>query len=295
MFIGTSTALVTPFTSDGKGVDTQALTNLIKFQLDNGVRTLVFLGTTGEPATMSLEEKLQVIETACEIKKKNYYKIIVGIGSNCTNNCVDFFNKIKHFDIDGILAVTPYYNKATQEGIYQHYACIAKSINLPIICYNVPARTGVNMLPSTFKRLAKEFVNIRHMKEASGNMQQVGEYIKVANEVGGIILSGDDHINLPSIALGAKGTISVVSNVIPSGIVALTEACLNGKYEVARKLHFKYLDLTDNLFSEVNPIPVKKATQLMGLTNGVVRLPLTQLSAENEKSLTKVMKRFKLC
>ena len=292
MFEGTGTALVTPFTKDG--IDFSALENLIEFQIKNGVNYLVILGTTGEPTTMTLEEKILVIDFTIK-KVAGRCKVIVGAGSNSTMHAIELCKLAEEHKADGVLVVTPYYNKANQEGIYQHYAAIAKSITTPIICYNVPCRTAVNMLPETFKRLISEFKNIVAIKEASGNMQQIIEYVVTTTNSHAIVLSGDDFLTVPAISIGAKGIISVTSNIIPNLISIMTNAALSGDFKTAGEIQLQIQPLVSAMFCDVNPIPVKKATQLMKLTNGIVRLPLTELSAEKTSMLNKIMKEFKLC
>ena len=292
MFEGTGTALVTPFTKDG--VDFTSLENLIEFQIKNGVNYLVILGTTGEPATMSIDEKISVIDFTIK-KVAGRCNVIVGAGSNSTMHTIELCKLAEEHKADGVLVVTPYYNKANQEGIYQHYATIAKGVAIPIICYNVPCRTAVNMLPATFKRLVSDFKNIVAIKEASGNMQQIIEYVEVTNNSHSVVLSGDDSLTVPAISIGAKGIISVASNIIPNLIASMTKSALSGDFKTAGAMQVQIQSLVSVMFCDVNPIPVKKATQIMQLTNGILRLPLTELSEEKTLILNKIMREFKLC
>lgn len=292
MFEGAGTALVTPFTKDG--INFESLDKLIDFQLDGGIRNILVLGTTGEPATMTQDEKKSVVDYV--VKKVNHRaKVVVGVGCNCTQNTIDMCALFDDSGIDGLLVVTPYYNKANQEGLFQHYSTIAKSTQLPIIAYNVPYRTGVNMLPETFRRLVDKHSNIVGVKEASGNMQQIMEYISVLKGTNAIVLSGDDALTVPTIALGGYGIISVVSNIIPRQVSEMTNIALSGDIKTASEMQLTLLPLMKEIFCDVNPIPIKKATELMGLTNGFLRLPLTKLDAPKTKKLTNILKEFSLC
>ena len=292
MFEGAGTALVTPFTKDG--IDFESLDKLIDFQLDGGIRNILVLGTTGEPTTMTQDEKKSVVDYV--VKKVNHRaKVVVGVGCNCTQSTIDMCTLFDNSGIDGLLVVTPYYNKANQEGLFQHYSTIAKSTQLPIIAYNVPYRTGVNMLPETFRRLVDKHSNIVGVKEASGNMQQIMEYISALKGTNAIVLSGDDALTVPTIALGGYGIISVVSNIIPRKVSEMTNIALSGDIKTASEMQLTLLPLMKEIFCDVNPIPIKKATELMGLTNGFLRLPLTKLDAPKTKKLTNILKEFSLC
>lgn len=287
IFRGTATALITPFTENG--VDFESLNKLLDFQVENGVDALVILGTTGEPATMSLDEKKAVIKFTLD-KLKGKLPIIVGTGSNSTSAAIEMSRLVESMGADGLLVVTPYYNKATQEGLIAHFTAIAKGVSLPIICYNVPGRTGTNLLPATFAKLA-ELDNIAAIKEASGNMEQIEECLRLCRGKADVI-SGDDGITVPIMAMGGTGIISVASNVIPKFTSDMTRAYLNGDLEKARDMQLEMLPLVKALFCEVNPIPVKKAAQMLGLCNGILRLPLTEMTECNAVTLAELLKKY---
>ncbi len=287
LFKGTATALITPFTNDG--VDFPALDRLLDFQVENGVDALVILGTTGEPATMSLDEKKSVIEFVVK-KLKGKLPIIVGSGANSTAGAIEMSLLAEKMGADGLLVVTPYYNKCTQDGLVAHYTAIADAVNIPIICYNVPGRTGVNMLPATFAKIAKH-KNVVAIKEASGNIEQIEECIRLVGDDAAVI-SGDDGITVPIMAMGGMGVISVASNVIPRFTSDMTKKALEGDFAVASKMQLKMLPLVKALFCEVNPIPAKKGAQILGFGNGQLRLPLTEMTEENTARLTAALKEF---
>lgn len=287
IFKGTATALITPFTENG--VDFASLDALLDDQVKKGVNALVILGTTGEPATMSLDEKKSVIEFTVK-KLKGKLPIIVGTGANSTKAAVEMSVLAEKMGADALLVVTPYYNKATQQGLIAHYTAIADAVNLPIICYNVPGRTGVNLLPATFAKIA-EHKNIAAIKEASGNMEQIEEAIRLSKGKADVY-SGDDGITVPVMAMGGIGVISVVSNVAPKFTSDMTSAMLAGDIAKAAEMQLKMLPFVKALFSEVNPIPVKKAAQLKGLCNGILRLPLTEMTEENTKKLAELLPEF---
>lgn len=287
LFKGTATALITPFTNNG--VDFPALDRLLDFQVENGVDALVILGTTGEPATMSLDEKKSVIEFVVK-KLKGKLPIIVGSGANSTAGAIEMSLLAEKMGADGLLVVTPYYNKCTQDGLVAHYTAIADAVNIPIICYNVPGRTGVNMLPATFAKIAKH-KNVVAIKEASGNIEQIEECIRLVGDDAAVI-SGDDGITVPIMAMGGMGVISVASNVIPRFTSDMTKKALEGDFAVASKMQLKMLPLVKALFCEVNPIPAKKGAQILGFGNGQLRLPLTEMTEENTARLTAALKEF---
>lgn len=287
IFKGTATALITPFTESG--VDFESLNKLLDQQVAGGVDALVILGTTGEPATMSLEEKKSVIEFTVK-KLKGKLPIIVGTGANSTKAAIEMSVLAEKMGADALLVVTPYYNKATQKGLVAHYTAIADAVSLPIICYNVPGRTGVNLLPATFAEIA-EHKNIAAIKEASGNMEQIEEAIRLSRGKADVY-SGDDGITVPVMAMGGIGVISVVSNVAPKFTSDMTSAMLAGDLKKAAEMQLKMLPFVKALFSEVNPIPVKKAAELKGLCNGILRLPLTEMSAENTEKLARLLPEF---
>jgi 4-hydroxy-tetrahydrodipicolinate synthase len=286
IFKGCGTALITPFTQDG--VDLDAYSRLLDTQLENGIAAAIVLGTTGEPSTMTEDEKTAVIELSVS-KLKGKMPVIVGAGSNNTAATVAASKKARALGADAVLVVTPYYNKCTQGGLFEHYAAIAKAVDIPIIAYNVPGRTGVNMLPETFAKLAKTFENIAAVKEACGNIEQIAEVIRLT-EGNAVVYSGDDALTLPILALGGQGVISVASNVIPKYMSDLCASFFAGNLERARRMQLDALPFIKSLFSEVNPIPVKYASKLAGLSGGIVRLPLTELSEANAKT---VAERFK--
>ena len=287
IFKGTATALITPFTRDG--VDFESLDRILDDQLAGGVDAVVVLGTTGEPATMTMAEKRAVIEFAVK-KLKGKLPVIVGTGANSTAAAVEMSVTAESLGADALLLVTPYYNKATQKGLIAHFTAVADAVHTPIICYNVPGRTGVNMLPATFAELA-EHPNIAAIKEASGNMEQIEEAIRLAGDKA-VVYSGDDGITVPVMAMGGMGVISVVSNAAPRFTSEMTSAFLSGDLKKAAKMQLEMLPFVRAMFCEVNPIPVKKAMQLRGLCNGILRLPLTEMTVENAAKLEKLMPAF---
>ena len=290
LFEGTATALVTPFTKSG--VDFRALDRILDFQMQGGVDALVLLGTTGEPATMTQAEKDAVLTFAVN-KLKGKIPLIVGAGSNSTAQAVENCKHAEELGADGLLVVTPYYNKCTQGGLLKHYEAVANATKLPIIVYNVPSRTGVNVLPTTFLQLS-EIDNVVGIKEASGNMALIA---KVASLVKGkaAIYSGDDGITVPILSLGGKGVISVASNVVPSFVATMTKMWFDGETEIARDMQLALTPLVDALFEEVNPIPVKKACELLGLCSHVVRPPLTTAKRTTSNHLKHELAKFVKC
>lgn len=287
IFKGTATAIITPFTEDG--VDLIALEAILDDQLKNGVDAVVVLGTTGEPATMTQDEKKAVISLAVK-KLKGVIPVIVGTGANSTATAIESSMLAQDLGADALLIVTPYYNKCAQEGIIAHYKAIADKTSLPIICYNVPGRTGVNLLPQTFAKLA-EIENIVAIKEASGNMEQIEECLRLCKGKADVY-SGDDGITVPVMAMGGLGVISVASNVIPKYVSDMTRAFLDGDMQKARDMQLDMLPLVKLLFCEVNPIPIKKAMQLKGACNGKLRLPLTEMTSQNADKLALELKKY---
>ena len=286
IFRGTATALITPFTKDDK-VDVKALCEIVERQIASGVDALVALGTTGEPATLSEEEKKQVVEV-CIKQTRGRVPVIVGAGSNSTRHAIETCRMAHNPGADGLLVVTPYYNKCTQEGLVEHYCAIADSTSLPIICYNVSSRTGVNMLPETFARIATR-KNVIGIKEASGNMEQIEKCLALCP---GKVISGDDALTLPIMAMGGLGVISVASNVCPKYVSDMTHYALDGEWERARKMQLALLPLISALFCEVNPIPIKKAMEIKGYCTSKLRLPLTSLTQNNAEKLAKILADF---
>lgn len=285
MFTGCGTALVTPFRQD-LSLDESALRRLVRRQIDAGINFLVPCGTTGESPTLTRAEHLRVVEiTIDEAKRK--VPVLAGAGGYNTQEVIELAHEIERLGADGILSVTPYYNKPTQEGLYQHYKAIAAAIRLPIVVYSVQGRTGVNVEPATLARLA-QIKNIVGVKEASGN---IGQMANVIQEVppSFAVLSGDDAITIPLIALGGRGIISVVSNEIPAEMTRLAAAALGGDFEGARAIQRRFLPLMNVNFVESNPIPVKAAMAMMGLLEPVYRLPMCPPSGVNRGKIEKVL------
>lgn len=285
MFTGSLVAIVTPF-KNGK-FDEQAYADLIEWQITNGTHGIVPCGTTGESATLSHEEHERVVACTVEVVNRRV-SVIAGTGSNATDEAIAFTKHAKQAGADGALLITPYYNKPTQEGLYQHYAAVAKAVDLPLILYNIQSRTSVNMTPATIARTAK-IHNVVGIKEGSGSLGQVSEIIHQCGE-DFLILSGDDPLTLPMMALGAKGVITVTANVAPKDMANLVNAALAGNFAEARTYHFKLAPLFSALFYETNPIPVKEALGMMNKIDPELRLPLTPLSSDNRERLRQVMK-----
>jgi 4-hydroxy-tetrahydrodipicolinate synthase len=285
MFTGTGTALVTPFRGDGS-LDEPALRALIKRQIEAGIDFLVPCGTTGESPTLTHEEHLRVVAITVE-EAKGKVPVLAGAGGYNTAEVITLARELAALGAGGILSVTPYYNKPTQEGLYQHYRAIAEAVSLPIILYSVQGRTGVNIEPATAKRLAG-IENIVGIKEASGNVSQMAAILNAVPD-DFIVLSGDDAITLPLVALGGRGVISVVSNEIPAEMAQLTRLALQGDYPAARDIHRRYHPLMEVNFVESNPIPVKAALAEMGLLEPVWRLPLVPPKAENHARIRGVL------
>ncbi len=280
MFTGTGTALVTPFRRDGS-LDEPTLRALVKRQIDAGIDFLVPCGTTGESPTLTHEEHLRVVAITVEVAK-GHAPVLAGAGGYNTAEVIALARELGEIGADGILSVTPYYNKPTQEGLYQHYKAIAEAVALPIVVYSVQGRTGVNVEPATVKRLAG-IENIVGIKEASGNISQMAAILNAVPEEFNV-LSGDDAITLPLIALGGRGVISVVSNEIPAEMARLTRLAIDGDFEAARQIHRRVHALMEVNFVESNPIPVKAAMAQMGLLEPVWRLPLVAPKAEKRSA-----------
>ncbi len=278
---GCFTAIVTPF-RNGR-VDLEALKKIVRFQLENGVSGLVPCGSTGEAATLAPEEYLAVIKTVVAAAKGKI-PVVPGVGTNSTAKSIEMVVKVSALGVDGLLAIVPYYNKPTQEGMTAHFSALAAATSLPIILYNIPGRTGVNMLPATVLALRKKFSNIAGIKEASGNLDQVSEIINGA-DADFAVMSGDDSLTLPMLSVGARGVISVVSNVAPAEASRLCGLFLEGNPAGAARLHHKLFPLIKALFVETNPIPVKYAASLLGLCLPEPRLPLTPLTEQNRGAL----------
>ena len=285
MFQGSIVALVTPF-KQGE-LDEKALRDLVEFHIAEGTNAIVPCGTTGESATLSHEEHCRVIEIVIDQAKKRV-PVIAGAGSNSTKEAVFLTEHAKKSGADAVLSITPYYNKPTQAGLYQHFKTIAEQVDIPIVLYNVPGRTGVNMLPDTVIELSK-IKNIVGVKEASGSLDQAGAIIQHTDDSFDVI-SGEDSLTFPMMAMGAKGVISVTANVAPKKMAQMCKAVLENNMIEAKKLHYELIDLSKAVFYETNPIPAKKAVYLMGLIENEIRLPLVEMTKENTEKLKTVMK-----
>lgn len=291
VFKGAGVAIVTPMKANGE-VNYERFADLIEFQIKNGTDAIIVCGTTGEASTLSHEEHLDVIKY-CTEKVAGRVPVIAGTGSNSTETAVYLSTEAEKYGVDGLLLVSPYYNKATQNGLYTHFKTVADAVKLPIILYNVPSRTGCNILPDTIVRLVTEVENIVGVKEASGNISQIA---RLAAKAGGKvdIYSGNDDQIVPILSLGGIGVISVLSNIAPQQTHDICEKYFAGDVKGSMELQLKAMDLCDALFCEVNPIPVKKALNLMGMEAGGLRLPLTEMEEANAKKLEKAMKDFGL-
>ncbi len=289
IFKGCGTAIITPFTENG--VNLKEFEKLIENQIENKIDALIVCGTTGESSTMTLEERKETIKFAVEAVHKRV-PVIVGTGSNCTKSAIEMTKFAESVGADGALIVTPYYNKTTQEGLIAHYKAIAKETNLPIILYNVPSRTGVNILPKTCQELSK-LKNIVAIKEASGNLSQVAEIANLCGDELNIYSGNDDQI-LPVLSVGGIGVISVLSNIMPEFTHTMVEDFLDGNLQKAKKAQIRAIPLIKALFSEVNPIPVKAALNLLGYDCGMPRMPLLEMSKQNQEILKKEMDKMKI-
>ena len=287
IFEGVCTAMITPFTKDG--IDYAAFEKQIEFQIANGISALCVLGTTGEAPTITDSEYESIAKFAYD-KIAGRVKFILGSGSNCTKKAIEKSVLAQKLGADGLLVVTPYYNKCTQKGLVKYYNDICDSVNIPVLCYNVPARTGVNILPETMAEIA-EHKNIGGIKEACGNMEQICETARLIKDKTALY-SGDDNLNLAMLAIGSKGLISVVSNAFPKEVSNVNKLFMSGKPLEANELHEKLLPVIDVMFVEVNPIPVKRAIELMGLGKGFVRAPLTELEPQHTEQMIKILKEF---
>ncbi len=284
---GAITALATPFKKDGS-IDVSALKGLVKFQLSGGIDGIVPCGSTGEAATMTIDDYQLVVRTVVE-ESRGRVPIIAGAGSNDTAKAINLSQLAKEAGADALLHVTPFYNKPTPDGLVAHYRAIAKTVDMPIILYNVPGRTGLNCSGATTIRIAKEVPQVIGVKEASGDIQQMMAIVKGAPSYFSI-LSGDDAFTVPLISIGGHGIISVVANEIPGPFTKMVHAALEGDFAKARKLHYTYLDLMKVNFVETNPIPVKTALSMMGKIEEVFRLPLVPMEEKNKETLRRVLK-----
>lgn len=288
IFTGAGVAIVTPFKENGE-VDYETFAKNIEFQIENGTDAIIVCGTTGEASTLSHEEHLDVIRY-CVKCVNGRIPVVAGTGSNCTETAVYLSKEAEKAGVDGLLIVTPYYNKATQKGLYEHFKIVADSVKVPIILYNIPGRTGgVNILPETVVKLCTDVENIVGVKDATGNISQVAKLMSIADGKVDLYSGNDDQI-VPLLSLGGKGVISVLSNVAPKETHDICAKFFAGDVEGSRKLQLDLLALINTLFIEVNPIPVKKALQLMGMMGGTLRRPLTEMEEDNAAKLEKEMK-----
>ena len=289
MFSGSIVAIVTPF-RNGK-LDERAFGDLIEWQLANGTNGIVPCGTTGESATLTNDEHHRVIRLTVEVVKGRV-PVIAGTGSNSTDEAISLTRHAKEAGADGALLITPYYNKPTQEGLYRHYKAVAEAVDIPLVLYNIPGRTGVNMLPATVARLAvmKSIVGV---KEGSGSVQQASDIAQACGDRL-TVLAGDDALTLPMMAVGAKGVITVTATIMPKEMSQLVASFQAGRIDEARRIHFLLSPLFAALFFETNPIPVKEAMGMMGKIDPELRLPLCAMSADNRSQLTRVLKEMRL-
>jgi dihydrodipicolinate synthase len=290
LFEGAGVALITPFNED-ESVNYDKLEELIEEQIAGETDAIISMGTTGEAATLSHEEHLEVIKFTCE-RVKGRIPVIAGTGSNSTETAVYLSTEAAKYGADGLLLVTPYYNKATQKGIMKHFTSVADAVKLPILLYNIPGRTGINMCPETIAELVKNTENIVGVKEASSNISNIAKTMALMGDKPIDMYSGNDDQIIPIMALGGAGVISVLSNVAPKKTHDLCKAALEGDYKKAAKLQLEALHLIDMLFSEVNPIPVKAAMNLQGKAVGGLRLPLTEMEEEHKQALMEAMKAY---
>lgn len=289
IFKGAGVAITTPFLANGE-VDYDTFRDQIEYQIQNGTDAIIVCGTTGEASCLSHEEHLDCIKFCVEVVNKRI-PVIAGTGSNCTETAIYLSTEAEKYGVDGLLVVTPYYNKATQKGLIEHYTMIANSVKLPIIMYNVPSRTGCNILPDTAAKLCKNVPNIVGIKEASGDISQVAKVALLCGDDIDIYSGNDDQI-IPILSLGGKGVISVLSNIAPKQTHDICQAFFDGDTAKAAKLQIEAIPLVGALFCEVNPIPVKKAIELQGRDTGVVRRPLTEMEPQNADRLQKEMQAY---
>jgi len=291
IFKGAGVAIITPMHEDGS-VNYEAFKKLVEFQIENGTDAIIVCGTTGEASTLSHEEHLEVIKYCVEVVNHRI-PVIAGTGSNCTETAIYLSTEAEKYGVDGLLLVSPYYNKATQNGLYQHFKKTAESVKIPVILYNVPSRTGCNILPETVVRLCKDVENIVAIKEASGNISQIAQLAALAKGCVDIYSGNDDQI-VPIMSLGGLGVISVLSNVAPKQTHDICAKYLEGDVKESCRLQLEALELCKALFCEVNPIPVKKAVSLMGFEAGTLRLPLTEMEEANAAKLKAAMQNYGL-
>lgn len=288
IFEGAGVAIITPMNEDFS-VNYDKLEEILEEQIAGGTDCIISCGTTGEASTLTIEEHLDVIKRTVEIVNKRI-PVIAGTGSNSTETAVEFSKEAQEYGADGVLVVSPYYNKATQKGLIQHFETIANAIDIPVILYNIPGRTGVNIEPETIAYLVNNVSNIVGVKEASGNFTNAIKTLRLCSDID--MYSGNDDQVVPLMSIGAKGVISVLSNVAPRQTHDMCRAALDGDFVKARKMQIEALDVIENLFTEVNPIPVKAAMNLQGKNVGPLRLPLTQMEKAHEDALAKAMKEY---
>lgn len=289
VFTGAGVAIVTPFKDNGE-VDYEKFAEMVEYQIENGTDAIIVCGTTGESSTLTHEEHLDVIRYCVE-KVNGRIPVIAGTGSNCTDTAIYLSTEAEKYGVDGLLLVTPYYNKATQKGLYQHFKAVADSVKIPVILYNVPSRTGCNIAPETVVKLCTEVENIVGVKEASGNLSQVVKLMSLADGKVDLYSGNDDQIT-PLLALGGKGVISVLSNVAPRQTHEICAKFFAGDVAGSCAEQLRAIPLCNALFCEVNPIPVKKALNLQGRGAGILRMPLCEMEEENAVKLEKAMKDY---
>jgi 4-hydroxy-tetrahydrodipicolinate synthase len=287
MFEGVFPAIITPFLKD-ESLDEEGLKKNIRYLSNTGISGIVPCGTTGESATLTFEEHKRVVEIAVEASK---VPVIAGTGSNNTREAMELTRHAAEAGADAALLITPYYNKPTDKGMFEHFKAIAEKCDIPIVLYNVPKRTGIDLKPELVAKLSK-VKNIVAIKEASGNLSQQSQIIEQTHGSDFVVLSGDDDLTLPTMALGARGVVSVVANVAPKKTVAMVNAALKGDFEMARTLHYELLPLVRAMFLETNPIPVKTAHKYLGLANGPLRLPMSSMAPEKEATLKEILEKL---
>jgi len=290
IFEGAGVALVTPMNED-LSVNYNKLEEILEEQIAGGTDAIISCGTTGEASTLTVEEHLDVIKKTIDIVNKRI-PVVAGTGSNSTETAIEFSKEAEKYGADGVLVVSPYYNKATQNGLIKHFSSIAQAIDIPVILYNIPGRTGVNIEPDTIAYLVNNVENIVGVKEASGDISAIAELFNLCKDIEIDVYSGNDDQVVALMSIGAKGVISVLSNVAPRQTHEMCQAALDGDIFKARKMQIEALDVITNLFTEVNPIPVKAAMNLQGKNVGPLRLPLTQMEKAHEEVLAKAMKEY---
>ncbi len=290
IFKGSAAAIVTPMDEHGN-IDFSAVEKLLKYQLDNGTDAILVNGTTGESATLEEKEKLELIEAVVHYVNQRV-PVIMGTGSNCTSHAVRLSRKAQALGASALLQVTPYYNKASQQGLLEHFTTVADSVDIPVILYNVPSRTGVNIAPETYQKLSGH-PNIQAVKEAGGNISHIARIAALCGDKLDIY-SGNDDQTVPVLSLGGKGVISVLANIMPGQIHQMCRYYFDGEVDESRKLQLKLLDIMNAMFMEVNPIPVKAALSMMGICGEYYRLPLTRLDDQSKDKLLQIMKSYSL-